>query len=525
MRIKLTAAAFMIAAVLPLESRADVVTDWNKTTVDEIRKLGLGPNPASRALAIAHIAAYEAVNTLSKTHEPYRAALPVNLPASPDAAAASAFHLALVLLFPAEKAALDAAYEQSLAAIPDDPARANGIQLGEASAVAIFTARIADGSATTSTYPGSTGPGKWRPTPSLFQAALEPGWRFVVPFALSKPEQFRPPPPPAVDSAAFATAYLETQSVGKSDSSSRTAEQTNIANFWKQPTHVPVNAIARSVSKVRNLTLDQNVRLFALLNITIADTRIAVWDAKYEYGYWRPVTAINTTTDYGNADAVPDSTWTPLLETPNHPEYPSGHSTTGGGGLRALGTFFGSDEVSFAVGSDSAPGVTRGFDRFSDAEQENANSRIYGGIHFRFSNETGIAVGHQIADYVFTNSLKELPPPPSSGGEGGVAGEVGEAGTSNGAGTAGTGGRAGAAAGGTGDEVRGAGGDAGAATPSGGKPSGGAPSASGAPNRPDPGTDQTNSCSVGGPSSPWGLFGATLALGAALFVVRRRRQR
>ena len=520
MRITLTAAAFTVAAFLPFNSRADVITDWNKTTVDEIRKLGLGPNPASRALAIAHIAAYEAVNTLSKTHEPYHAALAVTLPASADAAAVSAFHLALVLLLPAEKSALDAAYTQSLAEIPDGAARANGIALGESSAVAIFTARIADGSATSATYAGSTDAGKWRPTPSLLQAALEPGWRFVTPFGLTKPEQFRPAPPPAITSEAFATAYLETQSLGKSDSTTRSVEQTNIANFWKQPTHVPLNAIARAVAQAKALTLAENARLFALLNITIADTRIAVWDAKYEYGYWRPITAINTTTDYGNAAAVPDATWSPLLETPNHPEYPSGHSITGAGGLRTLAGFFGGDQVSFAVGSDTAAGVTRGFESFTDAEQENANSRIYGGIHYRFSNETGIAVGHQIADYISANYLKELPSP-----TGGEAGEAGAAG----AGSPQHSGRrhpsrwrqrrrscwrsrssrrrafprrqrrqAEAAAG------------------SGGKP----------PPKPlpDPGTDQSNSCSIGAPGGSWGLFATTVALGAALLTARRRRR-
>jgi len=523
MRITLTSAAFTIAAFLPLNARADVITDWNKVTIDEIRKLGLGPNPASRILAIAHIAAYEAVNTLSKTHEPYHATLSANLPASADAAAASAFHLALVLLIPQEKATLDAAYTQSLALLPDGPARTNGIALGEASAVAIYTSRIGDGSAAVVAYPGSTDPGKWRPTPSLLQAALEPGWRFVTPFALTKPEQFRPVAPPAITSSEFAVAYTETQSLGKNDSTTRSAEQTNIANFWKQPTHVPLNAIARSIAKLKDLPLAEDARLFALLNITIADTRIAVWDAKYEYGYWRPITAINTTTDYGNAAAVPDATWSPLLETPNHPEYPSGHSITGGGGLRTLSTFFGSDAVSFAVASDTAPGVTRGFEKFSDAEQENANSRIYGGIHYRFSNETGIAVGHQIADYVSSNYLKELPFATGAAGQGGEAGEAGaDSGGSPSTPSAGS-----AAGGESGNAL---GGEAGAATPSGGSAgSGGASAGSGGkpplPPLPDPGTDQSNSCSVGGPSSQWGIFGTTLALGAVLFKLRRRRAR
>jgi hypothetical protein len=526
MRTMLTSAALTVAALFPLNARADVVTDWNQTAVDEIRKLGLGPNPASRTLAIAHIAAYEAVNSLSKTHAPYRATLHANLPASPEAAAASAFHLALVLLFPAEKSTLDAAYAQSLTNIPEGTARTNGIALGESSAVAIFTARIGDGSTASATYPGSTDPGKWRPTPSLLQAAAEPGWRDVTPFALPAPEHFRPAAPPAITSSDFVTGYLETQSLGKSDSTTRTAEQTNIANFWKQATHVPLNAIARSVAKAKALDLAESARLFALLNITVADTRIAVWDAKYEFGYWRPITAINTTTDYGNAAAVPDATWTPLLETPNHPEYPSGHSTTGGGGLRTLSTFFGTDAVSFAVGSDTATGVTRGFEKFSDAEQENANSRIYGGIHYRFSNDVGIALGHQIADYVAANYLKELPPPDDTG----EGGEGGEAGASN-AGTGGSpSGGTSSVGGDSGEDLAGAAGATGgtATGGSGGKAGGNAAGSGGKPPTPalpDPGTDQSNSCSMSAGHGQWGIFATTFALGAALFAIRRRRSR
>lgn len=408
MRLTLASTAFVLVAALPLSSHADVVTDWNKTTVDEIRKLGLGPNPATRTLAIAHIAAYDALNAITKWHESYHAVLSPVLPVSKEAAAASAFHTALVLLFPTEKGTLDAAFNQTLATIPEGDAKAHGVQLGAAAAVDIYTLRLGDGSGASATYPGSTDVGKWRPTPRADPLAtpllaLEPWWRHVTPFALTAPEQFRPAAPPAITSEAFTTAYLETKDIGKIDGATRTADQTQIANFWRQATHIPFNAIARSVAKVKELSLDESARLFALLNITLADTRIAVWDAKYEYGYWRPITAINTLTDYGNAGAVPDAAWLPLLETPNHPEYPSGHSITGGGGARLLTSFFGEDAVTFAVGSDTLPGVTRGFSKFSDAEQENANSRIYGGIHYRFSNETGIALGHQVADYVVAN--------------------------------------------------------------------------------------------------------------------------
>ena len=523
MRLTFALSAFALLSALPLSAHADVVTDWNKNAVDEIRKLGLGPNPATRTLAIAQIAAYEAVNAVTKTHEPYHAALTPTLPVSQPAAVASAVYWALVLQFPNEKPTLDALFAQSLADIADGEAKQHGIDLGKAAAVDIFTLRIGDGSTATATYPGSTDAGKWRPTPradlSTPLAALEPWWRNVKPFALSKPEQFRPAAPPAITSAEFATAYLETKALGKIDSATRTPDQTQIANFWKQPTHVPFNAIARSVSKVKEFSLEENVRLFALLNITLADTRIAVWDAKYQYGYWRPITAINTDTDYGNAAAVPDTTWLPLLETPNHPEYPSGHSITGGGGARLLATVFGSDAVSFAVGSDTLPGVTRGFGKFSDAEQENANSRIYGGIHYRFSNETGIAIGHQVADYVAANYLKALPTP---GGEGGAAGDngVGQAGESSSAGAP-SGGVGGSGAGGDTAEA-GEGGDAGAKPASGG---GGGTAGKPAVIPPSAEDDEDTSCSVSHPGQSGNIATGVFLLGAALFGLGRRRRR
>jgi MYXO-CTERM domain-containing protein len=529
MRLTFALSAFALLSALPLKARADVLTDWNKNTVDEIRKLGLGPNPATRTLAIAHIAAFEAVNAVSKNHEPYHAVLTPSLPVSQPAAVISAVYWALVLQFPNEKSTLDALLTESLAEIPDGAAKQHGIDLGKAAAVDIFTLRIGDGSTASATYPGSTDSGKWRPTPradlSTPLAAAEPWWRSVKPFALTTPEQFRPAPPPAITSPEFATAYLETKALGKIDSATRTADQTQIANFWKQPTHVPFNAIARSVSKAKAFSLEENARLFALLNITLADTRIAVWDAKYQYGYWRPITAINTDVDYGNAAAVPDTTWLPLFETPNHPEYPSGHSITGSGGARLLAAVFGSDEVSFAVGSDTLAGVTRGFEKFSDAEQENANSRIYGGIHYRFSNETGIALGHQVADYVLANYLKAIPAP---GGEGGAGGESAAGGGGQGPVAGGTrvadGGVGGDNAGPS--DEGGAAGEAGAPAQSGGKGGGGGGATGGKPGTPAPALDDDGDlgCSIAPPGSASTAFGLTLLLGAAGLAWRRRRE-
>src|SRR4051812_46619027 len=234
MRLTLPLAAFTLAAALPSSAHADVVTDWNKSTVDEIRKLNLGPNPATRTLAITQIAVFEAVNAITGSHQPYHATLTPTLPASQEAAAASAAYQALVLQFPSEKSTLDALLTQSLTSIPDGPAKQHGVEIGQAAAVDIFTLRIGDGSTASATYPGSADAGKWRPTPradlSTPLAALEPWWRYVTPFALSGPAQFRPAAPPAITSQAFTVAYNEVKSLGKIDSTTRTAEQTQIAN-------------------------------------------------------------------------------------------------------------------------------------------------------------------------------------------------------------------------------------------------------------------------------------------------------
>jgi uncharacterized membrane protein YgcG len=538
MRLTYPIAAFTLATALSLSAHADVVTDWNNSAVDEIRKVGLGPNPATRILAITQIAVYEAVNSITGTHQPYHSALTVTLPTSQEAAVAGAAYQALVLLIPSEKTTLDGIFTQSLLGIPDGPAKQRGIELGKAAAADIYTSRIGDGSTATSAYPGSIADGKWRPTPradlSTPLPALEPWWRYVTPFALTSPSQFRPPAPPAITSTAFSDAYTETQTLGKIDSTQRTADQTQIANFWKQATHVPFNAIARSVSNVKEYTVEQNARLFALLNITLADTRIAVWDAKYEYGFWRPITAINTTTDYGNAGVTPDASWVPLLETPNHPEYPSGHSITGGGGGHLLEQVFGT-AVSFSVVSDTLPGVTRNFANFDAAEQENANSRIYGGIHYRFSNVTGIALGHQVSEYVFNNYLKALPPPVvgegGAGGEGGsgTAGDSSVAGgtASAGGGTGGTGGSVGVA--GEPETAEGGEGGEGGAAPSGGKGGSGGGGA-GKPAVPalSAEDDDDSSCAVAQPGRASDAFGVGLllaAVGVGLRLRRRRSQR
>ena len=419
-KTRLAAALAAMAWLTSSAASADVVTEWNLEAIDTGRRLALGPNPASRAVAIVHIAIHDAVVAVTHTAEPYRPGLVADPDTSLDAAVAAAAYTALIVLFPQQAGDLDRAYDHSLAAIPDGAPKDRGIVLGRASAGAILAVRATDKSGATETYAGSTALGLWRPTPlanatATPLAASVPHWRSVTPFALTSPSQFRAPAPPALTSTAYATAYNEVKDLGRIDSTTRTAEQTAIARFWVQQTHIPFNAAARAVSLVKHLTLVQNARLFALLNIALADTRISAWDTKYQYGFWRPITAIagrdastdagadaatdaGASYDDGNPATEPDLAWLPLIETPNHPSYSSGHSITGAAGARVLARYFGSDAISFSLASDSLPGVVRGFSSFSAAAQENADSRVYGGIHFRFDNEAGLNAGKQVAD-------------------------------------------------------------------------------------------------------------------------------
>lgn len=382
---------------------ADVVTDWNFAAVNAIRTAGLGPNPATRVLAISHIAIHDALATLSGKYETYHAALTPTGTTDSEIVAIAAAHKVLVTLLPTQQAILDAQYINDLAGYPNGATKTNSITLGEAAATDILTLRTGDGStAPDEAYPDGTNEGEWRATPPSYLAANQPQWRAVVPFALTSADQFRPGAPPAVGTTDYNTALTQVQTLGAKTGSTRTGAQTTTANFWVQATHIPFNAIARQVVQKLELDLDESARTFALLNIALADSRIAAWDAKYYYGWWRPETALN--------DGLPDggTPWEPFLVTPNHPDYPSGHSTTGAAGAQLLTRLFGLQ--SFTVQSENVPGTTKTFANFRAAQIENGLSRIYGGIHTSYANIAGQALGQDIGDFVNANLLPAIIP-------------------------------------------------------------------------------------------------------------------
>ena len=391
--------AFLIGTVV----HADVVTDWNNAALDAIRTGHTPPPIASRSLGILHVSIYDAVNGIARTHEPYLAQSSVPASASREAAASAAAHDALVSLFPASASSFDALHATILATILDGPQKVAGIVWGEFVANQILAARANDGSDATVPPPGGSGPGVWVPTPPAFLPYLLPQWGFVTPFAMSSSSQFRPPGPPPLDSQRYAADYYEVKELGAASGSTRTAEQTEIALFWADGagTETPPghwNSIARIIADARGNTLEQNARLFALLNIAMGDAAICAWDAKYEFHFWRPVTAINF--------VEPELHWMSFIVTPPFPDYVSGHSTFSGAAATVLALFYGTEDLPFTIGSDFLPGVYRSFSTCLDAAGEAAVSRLYGGIHFRSANEDGLQAGIGIGEWAATHYLQ-----------------------------------------------------------------------------------------------------------------------
>jgi len=391
-----------LASVIGIPARADVVTDWNNAALDAIRAGNTAPPVASRSLAILHVSIYDAVNGIERTHEPYLVESVVQRSASRPAAASAAAHLALVNLFPSNASIFDALHAAILAAIPDSPHKRAGIVWGEFVANQILATRANDGSNAIVPPPGGSGPGVWIPTPPAFRPYLLPQWGFVVPFAMSSSSQFRPPGPPSLDSQQYAADYEEVKQLGALVGSTRSEDQTEIALFWADGagTETPPghwNSIAQIIAAARGNTLEENARLFALLDIALADAAICAWDAKYTFHFWRPVTAI--------AFAEPELDWMPLLVTPPFPEYTSGHSTFSGAGATVLPLFYGTENLPFTVGSDFLPGVYRSFSTPFDASEEAGVSRIYGGIHFHSANVDGLQAGSSIGEWTVTHYL------------------------------------------------------------------------------------------------------------------------
>jgi hypothetical protein len=384
------------------------VVDWNRILLTIVNTPGAQPATIqpTRDFAILHAAIYDAVTAIDRSHEPYLIFVRAPRGASETAAADAAAHTALVDLYPSQQSALDADYATELAQVPSGAARDAGVRVGQEVATDLVAVRAGDGSSIAAPpyVPGSN-PGDFRPTPPNFPAPVFTTWGHVTPFVLDSGDQFRPAAPAALTSDAYAAAINEVQSLGSADSTTRTADQTQIGQFWAPPIQNFWNQIADTVVVAHHSDLSTTARLFAALDLSLADSAIAFYDAKYTYNLWRPVTAIRLADTDGNAQTNADPIWLPLAgNTPADPSYPGAHSAISAAGADVLAAFYG-DRGRFDVTSTALPGVTRSFTSFSAAAQEAGLSRIYAGVHTRLDHEAGLQLGNKVGRFVLRNAL------------------------------------------------------------------------------------------------------------------------
>lgn len=387
---------------------ATIVTEWNVLALQVLAE-GAVPNQyGSRAMAMVHTAMFDAINAVGQRYEPYHLDLGplVTANTSKAAAGAAAAHRILSTLYPAKATTFDDLLETQLAVIPEGAGKAAGLLLGRVAADEILLLRSNDGSATAATvpFPDGTEPGEWRRTAPGMNP-LMPGWGAVTPWAMSSGQQFRTAGPPPLDSPEYAAAYQEVAEIGSLTSTTRSPEQTVIARFWMTGIPDHIFAVARQMADEKALDIDDNARFFALMSIALADASICGWDMKYHFGFWRPVTAIREGENDLNPDTVGDPAWTALLPAPPFPEYVSGHSTTTATGIGLLIRFHGSENFAFTRTSYTPNLEPRNFSNLWTMAEEVGMSRIYGGIHFSFSNQDGLTTGRQLGEYVFDNFL------------------------------------------------------------------------------------------------------------------------
>jgi membrane-associated phospholipid phosphatase len=387
--------------------RPNIVVEWNATLLSLVSTPGAQPAAIhpTRDFAIMSAAVYDAVAATEPGRPQYLLHLQAPRTASRDAAAAQAAHDTLAAMFPAFAGALDTHLDADLAAIPPGGSRSAGIRVGAESASELLQTRANDGSSTPPPPYQSTGAaGDYRPTPPAFAAPVFVHWGAVTPFVLRHGDQFRATQPPALTSPAYGLAIDEVQSLGRLDSSSRTPEQTTIANFWAAPIQNYWNAIAEQVSVANRDDTAASARTFALLDLGLADATIALYDSKYTYRLWRPITAIRLADTDRNVLTIGDPTWTPLATTPADPSYPGAHSALSAAAATVLGSRYGS-HVSFSVSSPTLPGISRSFHGFAAAATEAGLSRIYAGVHTRIDHEAGLRLGYHVGSYTLRHAL------------------------------------------------------------------------------------------------------------------------
>jgi hypothetical protein len=409
----LMVAALLAAMATPLRSATDddQVLRWNDVALRAIRtSVPAVPGALQqRLVAIVHVAMFDAVNGIERRYSPIHVAPDAPRGASVPAAAAQAAYTALTGLFPSQS--FDQDLEASLDAISAQPSQDNSVSIdrgrvwGEQVALEILAWRAADGlTPPAPPFIGGNAAGEWRPTPPGFLPGLVPTMATTLPFVIEQPSSFRSTVgPPSLTSQAYADGVNEIQSVGSLNSVTRTADQTLAARFWAATANSFWNRAAADASRAHHLTLSENARLFALLNIAEADAIISCWDSKYFFVFWRPITAIQLADTDGNPATVADPTWTPLLVTPNYPEYDSGHQSVSRSSATVLIAYFG-DSTPLQGFSEGVPGVVRQWANFTAAADEAFMARIWAGFHYRFTMEETRSRAIEVATYVLQHA-------------------------------------------------------------------------------------------------------------------------
>jgi len=399
----------MTGASLKSGGDGTAIRMWNEIATDAVVVTGANAPASSGVLmAIVQLGVYDAVVAITRGYEPYAMSIAAPAGASIDAAVAQSAHDILVDLLPAQAASLDARLAATLAAVPDGQAKSDGIWVGAQAAAGILANRAGDGRFADLPYTFlAPGPGVYQPTPPAFSTSpLVPWVAHVRPFTMAGPSQFRPGPPPALDSHEWAKGYNLTKAYGDINSTVRSAGQSEIAIFWTENTARQWNRNIRLQSGRERLDDIQTARLLAITNAAMADAWIGCWDAKYTYNFWRPVTAIREGDTDGRPDTVGDPSWTPFRTTPNHPEYPAAHACVSTAASQALKRFFGRNETIFPMDA-VVSGVTyiHTFTHYTDAGEEAMAARIYGGMHYFFSLEAGEKLGRDVVNSMFAGGF------------------------------------------------------------------------------------------------------------------------
>jgi len=398
-----------LAFGVPVSASANVITDWDEKAVAVVMPPGPVTVPqqvytAQRLMGMVHVAMFDAVNSIERRYQPYLVQLPADPATSKEAAAAAA--AATVLATTSEKSAGEmkvalAAYLQSIS--DNETAKADGVKLGEAIAAKVLEARANDGHDAVDEYRPRTTPGVYVPTPITAGSA----WPRLKPFAMTSASQFRPAPPISLSSDQWATDYNEIKDYGSKTSTRRSPQQTEIARFWLMVGPGAYHPFVRQLVTAKQMNVGDSARLMALAAVGLNDALIAVFDAKYHYNFWRPITAIRNG-DIDNNDATERAAaWLPIDNTPMHPEYPCAHCILSGSLAGVIETAFGTEDIpEVAITSPTLPGVTHRFTNMTALADEVASARIWAGFHYRFSTRVGTAMGLQIGEYVVKNVMQ-----------------------------------------------------------------------------------------------------------------------